>query len=287
MHALSRLIWGDGAPHCNPVCTSWSLLFWEICASCLTFPHKHKTHLWFTSAPWTPAELKDQRNKRGKHLKSFLGCPACSLPASLFRSPQKKQKPHNHYTTTLPALRTCLWFAWGIGTIPWRREWQPTPAFLPGNSHGFPSSQEEHGGLQSTGSQRAGHDWVTNTVHFHFECKGLLRPLVLQAYLQRSQKKKKKGGGWGHGGRKRTGKWANTPAQAGGPSWGLIFLLFPKVSGGGGWSLLHPGDRFLPCMFQMWEQTQFQGIDPDTQKAVNSGFALPFQGTTSKHDFLC
>ena len=24
----------------------------------------------------------------------------------------------------------------GVGKIPWRREWQPTPAFLPGESHG-------------------------------------------------------------------------------------------------------------------------------------------------------
>ena len=279
MHALSHLIWGVGAPHCNPVCASWGLLFWEFCASCLTFPHKHKTHLWFTSAPWTPAELKDQRKKRGKHLKSFLGCPAWSPPASLFRNPQKKQKPHNHYTTTLPALRSCLWFACGIGKIHWRREWQPTPAFLRGESHGFPSSQKERGGLQSMGSQRAGHDWVTNTFHFHFECKGFLRPSVLQAYLQRSQKEKKRG----IGGRKRTGKWANTPAQAGGPSWGLIFFLFPKVSVG---VTCAPRGQVL-TMFQMWQQTQFQGIDPDTQKAVNSGFALPFQSTTSKQDFLC
>ena len=36
--------------------------------------------------------------------------------------------------------------------MPWRRKWLPTPVFLPG---------ESHGGLQSTGSQRAGHNWVT------------------------------------------------------------------------------------------------------------------------------
>ena len=24
----------------------------------------------------------------------------------------------------------------GVGNIPWRREWQPTPVFLPGESHG-------------------------------------------------------------------------------------------------------------------------------------------------------
>ena len=36
----------------------------------------------------------------------------------------------------------------------WRRKWQPTPVFLPGESRA-----EEHGGLPSMGSHRAGHDW--------------------------------------------------------------------------------------------------------------------------------
>ena len=42
---------------------------------------------------------------------------------------------------------------------PWRREWQPTPVFLPGE---FPWT-EEPGRLQSMGSQRVGHDQATNT----------------------------------------------------------------------------------------------------------------------------
>ena len=35
----------------------------------------------------------------------------------------------------------------------WRRKWQPTPVFLPGESHG-----QEPGGLPSMGSHRVGHD---------------------------------------------------------------------------------------------------------------------------------
>ena len=34
-----------------------------------------------------------------------------------------------------------------VGTIPWRREWQPTPAFLPEKSHG----QRSLAGLQRVG----------------------------------------------------------------------------------------------------------------------------------------
>ena len=40
----------------------------------------------------------------------------------------------------------------------WRRKCQPSPVFLTG--------QEDLGGLQSMGSQRVGHDWVTNTLQF-------------------------------------------------------------------------------------------------------------------------
>ena len=44
-----------------------------------------------------------------------------------------------------------------VGKIPWRRAWQPTPVFLPGE---FPWT-EELGRLKSMGSQRVGHDWAT------------------------------------------------------------------------------------------------------------------------------
>ena len=42
-----------------------------------------------------------------------------------------------------------------VRKIPWRRAWQPTPVFLPGESQG----QREPGGLQAMGSQRVGHNW--------------------------------------------------------------------------------------------------------------------------------
>jgi len=40
----------------------------------------------------------------------------------------------------------------GLGKFLWRRKWQPTPVFLPGQFHRGP------GGLQSLGSQRVRHD---------------------------------------------------------------------------------------------------------------------------------
>ena len=49
-----------------------------------------------------------------------------------------------------------MWETW-VGKFPWRRAWQLTPVFLPGES----LWTEEPGGLQSIGLQRVQHDWVT------------------------------------------------------------------------------------------------------------------------------
>ena len=58
----------------------------------------------------------------------------------------------------LPAMQE----SW-VGKIPWRREWQPTPVFLPGES----SWTEAPGGLQSMELQRVRHNWA-NFTHTHF-----------------------------------------------------------------------------------------------------------------------
>ena len=47
-------------------------------------------------------------------------------------------------------VKRCWFHPW-VGKIPWRRTWQPTPVFLPGESHG-------HRGLQCMGSHTAGHN---------------------------------------------------------------------------------------------------------------------------------
>ena len=55
---------------------------------------------------------------------------------------------------------SAMWETWVRslgGKIPWRRAWQPTPIFLPGES----PWTEKPGGLQSMGLQRVRHDWVT------------------------------------------------------------------------------------------------------------------------------
>ena len=57
----------------------------------------------------------------------------------------------------LPSIKSCM----GLGLDPWTRKtpwrsaWQPTPVFLPGESHG-----------QVMGSQRVGHNW-SDLAHMH------------------------------------------------------------------------------------------------------------------------
>ena len=46
----------------------------------------------------------------------------------------------------------------------WRRKWQPTPVFLPGESAGM----GEPGGLPSMGSHRVGHDWSDLAAEYYF-----------------------------------------------------------------------------------------------------------------------
>ena len=52
-------------------------------------------------------------------------------------------------------------------------KWQPTPVLLPGKSHG---RTEEPGRLQSVGSQRVGHNWVTSLSLFPESLQGLPLP---------------------------------------------------------------------------------------------------------------
>ena len=56
-------------------------------------------------------------------------------------------------------FKKCGFNPW-VEKIPWRRAWQSTPVFLPGESHG----QRECGGPWSIESQRVRHDW-SNLAH--------------------------------------------------------------------------------------------------------------------------
>ena len=69
----------------------------------------------------------------------------------------------------------------------WRREWQPTPGFLPGKSHG---QRTLEGWATVHGSQRVGRDWVTNTFssdaifpHFYHNIPHSCSPVFLRSSM--------------------------------------------------------------------------------------------------------
>ena len=67
-----------------------------------------------------------------------------------------------NYGICLPSRRR-MFDPW-VRKNPWRRAWQPTPVFLPGEFHG----QRSLVGCVPWGSHRVGHNWATNTSTSHF-----------------------------------------------------------------------------------------------------------------------
>ena len=86
---------------------------------------------------------------RSRKLLTFLpGWSNCTLPL----------KPQT--VKDLPAMQESL--VRSLGKVPWRREWQPTPVFLPGESHG----QRSPAGYSPGG--RKGTDMSEELTLFHF-----------------------------------------------------------------------------------------------------------------------
>ena len=83
----------------------------------------------------------------------------CSLPLVYWSSDSKKSSCNAGDLGSNPGSDP-----W-VRKIPWRREWHPTPVFLTGELHG----QRSLVGYSPRGSQRVGHNWVTNTFTFSKE----------------------------------------------------------------------------------------------------------------------
>ena len=70
-----------------------------------------------------------------------------------------------------------------VGKIPWRREWLTHSSIL---AWRIPRT-EEPSGLQSTGSQRVGHDWKTNPLSIFYKpvsTSSAIRHIWIRTYLQ-------------------------------------------------------------------------------------------------------
>ena len=62
----------------------------------------------------------------------------------------------------VPVQEMQRWVQYLVNKFPWSRKWQLVPVFLTGKFHG---ERKKPGGLQSMGSQRVRHDWVTEYIH--------------------------------------------------------------------------------------------------------------------------
>ena len=127
-----------------------------------------------------------------------------------------------------------------VGKIPWRRKWQPTPVFLPEESH----RQRSLAGLQSIGSKRVGYHWsdlaCTHAQNLmstccvadfvlepHIACK----PLWEGHYISFNR--------WGNWGSERVlwTLWLLRSCQA--PQEGFWLSVLPFKYGGGRWGKKH------------------------------------------------
>ena len=122
--------------------------------------------------PGSIPEMKDPLEKGMVTHSTILawGIPWAEEPGGL--QSMGLQRAGYHWTTTFTFLWLILRFGlpwWLVKNLPAMREtwvrslswedplaWQPTPAFLPGES----PWTEKPGGLQSTGSQRVRHKWA-------------------------------------------------------------------------------------------------------------------------------
>ena len=127
----------------------WGLGLWvgwfayESCTGRWVFISRN----WLTperSHPSSVSKATEQSIKITENLKNTLNSRGTRVPGG-------SDGKESDYSAGDPGS---LW----VGQIPWRRTWQPTPVFLPRESHG----QRSLAGCSPWGC-RVRHDWMTNT----------------------------------------------------------------------------------------------------------------------------
>ena len=83
-------------------------------------------------------------------------CYTATFHAHILTSPDGASGKESAYQYR--RCRRHRFYPW-VGKMPWRRAWQPTPVFLPGE----PYAQRRLVGLPSIGLRRVGHEWRDRT----------------------------------------------------------------------------------------------------------------------------
>ena len=111
------------------------------------------SHMWLFILKWKEKKIENSTPRPYIQLVATV-LDSTKTISIIAESPVKEYRGASGKEPACQSRRQKRWeFDPWVGKIPWRRKRQPTPVFLPGESHGQP------GGLLSIGSQRVGHIW--------------------------------------------------------------------------------------------------------------------------------
>ena len=122
--------------------------------------NKHTQHNYERNANQSYNKISPHTSHNGHHQTINAGEgvekrePSCTVGGSEVKATDCLQARRPEYNS------------W-VGKIPWRRKWQPTPVFLPGESHGRRS-------LVGYSPQGHKESHTTERLHFHFSLHALL-----------------------------------------------------------------------------------------------------------------
>ena len=86
--------------------------------------------------PWWSSGKTLHTHRRGHGFSSWLGKEDAARWAVRQKQKQKQQPLNKQFPGGSDGKHAGDLFDPWVGKIPWRRKWQPTPVFLPGESHG-------------------------------------------------------------------------------------------------------------------------------------------------------
>ena len=131
-------------------CTHTYVLLWSKTLSWVTPQHLSEIHLLFPffnapsspshqHLPWTTV-LFQSPVRWQTHLSPYISTYKAGMPKMMKAQPWWGFPGDSCKEPTCQCRRLKRSNLW-VGKIPWRRAWQPTPVFLPGESHGQRSLQ--------------------------------------------------------------------------------------------------------------------------------------------------
>ena len=105
---------------------------WATSLSLFTFMHWRRK--WQPTPVFLPGESQGWGSLVGCHLWDCTESDTTEVTQQQQQHITIQGFPHSS-VKNVPAMQKIRFDSW-VGKIPWRRKWQPTPVFLPGETHG-------------------------------------------------------------------------------------------------------------------------------------------------------